>query len=86
MKIELREITVRELSNGYTDNTEGGVTGYGGKLDIRPPPVLYKTKNFVLRFITRFGFLRSEVPLSSLFATGGYFGEDGDPARDIHHG
>ncbi len=37
MKIIPEEITVRELSEGYTDNTEGGVTGYGGKLDIRPP-------------------------------------------------
>jgi hypothetical protein len=37
VKIELKEITVRDLSTGYTDDTEGGVTGYGGKLDIRPP-------------------------------------------------
>jgi len=37
MKIELREITVRELTNGYQDNEENGVIGYGGKLDIRPP-------------------------------------------------
>lgn len=37
MKIELKEITVRDLTNGYEDNEEGGVIGYGGKLDIRPP-------------------------------------------------
>lgn len=37
MNIELKEITVRELTNGYEDNEEGGVIGYGGKLDIRPP-------------------------------------------------
>ena len=37
MKIELKEITVRELTNGYSDNEENGVVGYGGKLDIRPP-------------------------------------------------
>jgi hypothetical protein len=37
MKIELKEITVRELTNGYADNQENGVVGYGGKLDIRPP-------------------------------------------------
>lgn len=36
MKIELKEITVRELAAGYRDNAEGGVIGYGGKLDIRP--------------------------------------------------
>jgi hypothetical protein len=47
MKIELREITVRELSNGYSDNAEGGVNGYSGKLDIRPPyqrEFVYKDK------------------------------------------
>jgi hypothetical protein len=37
MKIELKEITVRELTNGYEDKEENGVVGYGGKLDIRPP-------------------------------------------------
>ena len=36
MKIELHEITVRELVEGYVDDGEGGVVGYGGKLDIRP--------------------------------------------------
>ena len=37
MKIELKEITVRELVKDYADNEEDGVVGYGGKLDIRPP-------------------------------------------------
>ena len=37
MKIELHEITVRELTEGYEDKAEDGVVGYGGKLDIRPP-------------------------------------------------
>jgi hypothetical protein len=37
MKIELKKITVRELTNGYQDNEENGVVGYDGKLDIRPP-------------------------------------------------
>lgn len=37
MKIELKKITVRELTKGYQDNEENGVVGYGGKLDIRPP-------------------------------------------------
>ena len=36
MKIELKEITVRELTNGLQDNNENGVVGFGGKLDIRP--------------------------------------------------
>ena len=37
MKIELKKITVSELTNGFKDNDENGVVGYGGKLDIRPP-------------------------------------------------
>lgn len=37
MKIELKKITIRELTNGYQDNQESGVTAYDGKLDIRPP-------------------------------------------------
>ncbi len=37
MDIKLLEITVRDLCEGYVDNLEDGVVGYGGKLDIRPP-------------------------------------------------
>jgi hypothetical protein len=47
MKIELKEIKVRDLTNGYEDNQEDGVIGYGGKLDIRPPyqrEFIYKDK------------------------------------------
>ena len=36
MKIELNEITVREVAEGYVDSAEEGVVGYGGRLDIRP--------------------------------------------------
>lgn len=36
MKIELKEITVRELTKDYQDNDENGVIGFNGKLDIRP--------------------------------------------------
>ena len=47
MKIVLHEITVRELAEGYKDNAEEGVIGYGGRLDIRPPfqrEFIYKDK------------------------------------------
>ena len=37
MNIELREVTVRELTNGYSDDGQNGVRGYNGRLDIRPP-------------------------------------------------
>lgn len=36
MKIELKEITIREVSNGYKNDNEEGVVGFGGKLNIRP--------------------------------------------------
>jgi len=47
MKIELKEIRIYELSEGYKDNAEGGVVGFNGKLDIRPPyqrEFIYKDK------------------------------------------
>ncbi|MBO5923481.1 MAG: DUF262 domain-containing protein [Lentisphaeria bacterium] len=36
MKIELHELTIREIAEKYVDNAENGVTGYNGKLNIRP--------------------------------------------------
>ncbi|MDO4228506.1 MAG: DUF262 domain-containing protein [Capnocytophaga sp.] len=47
MKIQLKEITIRELVAGYQDNNDQGVRGYGGKLDVRPPyqrEFVYKDK------------------------------------------
>ncbi len=47
MNIELKEITVRELTEGYQDNDHDGVIGFGGRLDIRPPyqrEFIYKDK------------------------------------------
>src|SRR6478735_8035203 len=47
MKIELHEITVQQLFEGFEDNAEAGVVAYGGKLDIRPPyqrEFIYKDK------------------------------------------
>ena len=58
MNIELKEITVGELTNGYEDNEENGVIGYNGKLDIRPPyqrEFIYKDKqrDAVINTITK---------------------------------
>ena len=58
MNVELKEITVRDLVNGYRDDGEGGVTGYGGRLDIRPPyqrEFVYgdKERNEVIHTLTR---------------------------------
>ncbi|MFH1528883.1 MAG: DUF262 domain-containing protein [Bacteroidota bacterium] len=66
MNIELKEITVRELTDGYQDNEENGVIGYGGKLDIRPPfqrEFIYKDKqrDAVINTITK------EFPLNVMY-------------------
>jgi len=58
MKIELKEITIKDLANGYKDNAENGVVGFGGKLDIRPPfqrEFIYKDKqrDAVINTVTR---------------------------------
>jgi len=37
MDIELKNITVHELTDDYEDNQEAGVVGFSGKLNIRPP-------------------------------------------------
>ena len=47
MKIELKQITIKEVTEGYKDNAEDGVVGYGGRLNIRPPyqrEFVYKDK------------------------------------------
>ena len=38
MKITSKNISVREIINGYSDESEfgGSIVGYGGKLNIRP--------------------------------------------------
>jgi len=58
MKIQLKEITVRQLAEGYEDKNEEGVVGFGGKLDIRPPyqrEFIYKDKqrDAVINTVTR---------------------------------
>lgn len=58
MNIELKEITIKELSEGFEDNNENGVVGFGGKLDIRPPyqrEFIYKDKqrDAVINTITK---------------------------------
>ena len=58
MNIELKEITIQELSDGFEDNNEDGVVGFGGNLDIRPSyqrEFIYKDKqrDAVINTITK---------------------------------
>lgn len=66
MKIELHEITVREVAEKYVDNAEEGVVGYNGRLNIRPKyqrEFIYdeKKRNAVIDTI------RKEFPLNVLY-------------------
>ncbi len=66
MKIELHEISVSEVAEHYLDNNEEGVTGYGGKLNIRPKyqrEFIYdeKKRNAVLDTI------RKDFPLNVMY-------------------
>lgn len=36
MKIQMHEIPIKEIFNGYVDSQENGVVAYGGKLNVRP--------------------------------------------------
>lgn len=66
MQIEHENITIRELTDGYEDNDEAGVVGFGGKLNIRPPyqrEFVYNEvqRNAVIDTVTR-GF-----PLNTMY-------------------
>ncbi|MCM1290267.1 MAG: DUF262 domain-containing protein [Corallococcus sp.] len=68
MQIKLHEITIREVVDGYVDNAENGVIGYGGKLNIRPAfqrEFVYKDKqrDAVIETVLK-GF-----PLNSMYWT-----------------
>jgi hypothetical protein len=66
MKIELHETTVRDLVQDYEDNREGGVVGFAGKLDIRPPfqrEFVYKDKQRAAVIET----IRRGFPLNVLY-------------------
>ena len=66
MKIQPLAITVSELLAGYVDNGEGGVRGYRGRLDIRPPyqrEFIYKDKEQEAVIST----LKSGFPLNVMY-------------------
>lgn len=66
MKIELKEIPIRDVVAGYTDSAENGVTGYNGRLNIRPAfqrEFIYKDKqrDEVIRTVQK------EFPLNVMY-------------------
>lgn len=80
MKITLTEISIADLAQNYSDNAEGGVTGYNGLLDIRPKfqrEFVYKDdkRNAVIDTVVK-GFPLN-VMYWALRADGGYEVIDG---------
>ena len=66
MKIDLKKIAIKTLTNGFIDSDEEGVHAYGGKLDIRPPyqrEFIYKDKqrNAVIDSV------RKDFPLNTMY-------------------
>ena len=80
MEIEPKNLTIRDLADGYDDNGEGGVVGYGGSLDVRPPyqrEFIYKEKqrNAVIETVQR------HYPLNVM-----YWADRGDDTFEIIDG
>lgn len=66
MKIELKEIAIKELFEGYKNNFEDGVIGFGGKLNIRPKyqrEFIYKDK----QRDAVIGTVRKNFPLNVMY-------------------
>ncbi len=66
MKIELKGITIREVSKSYINNEEEGVVGYNGKLNIRPKyqrEFIYKDKQRDAVIET----IRKDFPLNVIY-------------------
>lgn len=80
MKIQMREVPVRELVEDYRDDGEGGVVGYGGRLDIRPQfqrEFVYKDKQRDAVIET----INSGFPLNVM-----YWADKGDDEYEIIDG
>lgn len=66
MKIDLKNIKVRDVITGYKDDGENGIVGYGGRLDIRPAyqrEFIYgdKERNAVIKTV------RQDFPLNTMY-------------------
>ena len=80
MRVKFRRVTVHELVEGYSDNREGGVVGYDGKLDVRPP---YQ-REFVYKDKQREAVIRSvnqDFPLNVM-----YWADNGDDKYEVIDG
>jgi hypothetical protein len=66
MKIELKEVSIKEITSGYLNSADEGVVGYEGKLNIRPKyqrEFIYKDKQRDSVVET----LRKDFPLNVMY-------------------
>ena len=80
MKIELKEVTIGALTRGYKDDSEGGVVGYYGNLNIRPAyqrEFVYKDKQRSAVLDT----VRANFPLNVM-----YWVHNGDETYEVLDG
>lgn len=80
MDIKQQKVTIRELHNGYINNNEEGVLGYGGKLNIRPKyqrEFIYKEKQQELVIDT----VKKHFPLNTI-----YWADNGDGTYELLDG
>ena len=80
MEIKLKEISIREVIDGYVNNDEEGVIGYGGKLNIRPKyqrEFVYKDKQRDAVIDT----VRRDFPLNVM-----YWVDNGDNSYEVLDG
>lgn len=74
MKIEMHEIPIREVFDGYKDSQENGVVAYGGRLNVRPA----FQREFVYKDRQRdevINTVRKDFPLNVMYwvkSAGGY--------------
>lgn len=80
MEIKLKEISIRDVVNGYINNDEEGVVGYNGKLNIRPKyqrEFVYKDKQRDAVIDT----IRRNFPLNVM-----YWVDNGDGTYEVLDG
>ena len=80
MDIELKKIKVRDLFDGYENNNEDGVVGFGGKLNVRPAyqrEFVYKEKQRDAVIDT----VRKNFPLNTM-----YWVDNGDGTYEVLDG
>lgn len=85
MKIELKNIKIKDIVKGYENNDEGGVVGFDGRLNIRPAyqrEFVYKDKQRDAVIDT----IRKDFPLNVMYWSKAGVDEDGNDLYELLDG